>query len=592
MDQPESKQGEDSKQESAGFSTSSTVAVRDEDEGRRQVRKWALVVLIIAVNLATFMAALDNTIVATAIPTITSQFHSISDVGWYGSIYMLSMTPLQPTFGKVYKMFSVKYVYISSLIIFEVGSIIGASAPNSFTLIVGRAVSGVGAAAIFVGGMAIVMNAVPKNQHALHISLLQSMFGSANTTGPLLGTLISILWILPLVHKILLKGGVFTDLLSWRWCFWINVPFGFLIAFIVFCCYDERNDPQETPRPIKERIRQLDIPGSILLVASVICLLLALQWGGTTYSWRSARIICLVVFSAVLFCGFGFVQYMRPQHAIIPFPVIAKRLVFANAFYVFFLTVGRFVHMYYLPFYFQTCRGASPIGSGLRFLPYSITATLSTIILGVFINQTGLFSPVQLFGAILFTIGSGLVAIFRIDTSAGRWIGYQIVAGTGAGASVQTPYIGAQAAVGPGEVHTANAIIMFMTALGGAISVSVAQNILTTGLIHEIPKYTGEQINGTDVLTLGATGLHDSSGGIPPDQLEGVLKAFVYALDRTFIVPIVAGSLCVMLALVGLHRGQPKMNVKESSGGTCNSHTLDDESTDTRNPQGTINDKQ
>ncbi|KAF5392006.1 hypothetical protein D9757_003250 [Collybiopsis confluens] len=530
-----------SKEDAARFPALPTAA-RDDEESHLS-RRCSSVALIFALNLATFIAALDNTIVATAIPTITSQFRSINEVGWYGSIYMLSMTPLQPTLGKVYKIFNIKIVYISALIIFEIGSIIGASASSSLALIVGRAIAGIGATSIFAGGMAIITSTIPKDQRSLHTSLLQSMFGCANVVGPLL------------------------DVLSWRWCFWINLPFGLCTALIVFCCYDSNHGQTEDSQKsslsrfesILDKLRQLDIPGSVLLISGVICLLLALHWGGTTVTWKSSRIVCLLLFSVMLFCVFGIVEYKRPRHAIVPFPVISHRLVCTSALYVFFLTIGRFTHIYYLPFYFQTCKGSSPINSGLQFLPYSLTATLSTIFLGVLIKVTGQYAPVQLVGAVLYTIGSALIASFQVNTSAGRWIGYQILAGVGAGAGVQTPYVAIQATVDPGEVPVANAIIMFMTGLGGALSVSIAQNIFMTVLLRKIPEEIGAQINGTDIdipMTLGVAQLVGSDQGIPPEQLEDTLRAFANALDKTFIVPIAAG--CLLFDMPSMYVGFSK----------------------------------
>ncbi|KAJ4464740.1 major facilitator superfamily-domain-containing protein [Lentinula edodes] len=501
-------------------------------------QRWTLIILVISLNVATFIAALDNTIVATAIPTITSEFHSIGDVGWYGSIYMLAMTPLQPILGSIYSMFNAKYVYISAIVIFEVGSIIGASASRSSVLIIGRAIAGVGAAAIFAGGMAIVTNLFSRDRRPRYISFLQSMFGMANMVGPLL-------------------GGLFTNVLSWRWCFWINAPFGFVIVLVVLFCYKEhggnRQKLSET-LTIHEKLCRMDILGSTLLVASVICMLLALHWGGTSYNWNSPIIICLVISAAVLVCGFGIAQYMHPQKAIIPFRLVSKRPVCASALYVFFLTIGRFTHIYYLPFYFQVCKGVSPIGSGLRFLPYSVAATLSTIVLGATISSIGLYALVQLIGAMLFTVGSVFIAFLQLNTSTARWIGYQILAGAGAGAGVQTPYIVAQVAVSSGDVHTVNAIIMFMTGLGGALSVSIAQNIFGTVVLKEIPKYTsGAHVDFEDILNLDGVQFLHSTEGVATDQKEVVLQVFTHALDKTFIIPIFAGSVCVLLALSALN---------------------------------------
>ncbi|KAJ3930168.1 MAG: major facilitator superfamily-domain-containing protein, partial [Lentinula lateritia] len=464
---------------------------------------------------------------ATAIPTITSEFHSLGDVGWYGSIYMLAMTPLQPILGSIYSMSRSFWFVI-------VGSIIGASATRSSALIIGRAIAGVGAAAIFAGGMAIVTNLFSRDRRPRYISFLQSMFGMANMVGPLL-------------------GGLLTNVLSWRWCFWINTPFGFVIVLVVLFCYkDHGGNRQKLSETLTmhEKICRMDILGSILLIASVICMLLALHWGGTSYSWKSPIVICLVISAAVLVCGFGIAQYMHPQKAIIPFRVISKRPVCASALYVFFLTIGRFTHIYYLPFYFQVCKGVSPIGSGLRFLPYSVAATLSTIVLGATIRSIGLYALVQLIGAMLFTVGSVFIAFLQLNTSTARWIGYQILAGAGAGAGVQTPYIVAQLAVSSADVHTVNAIIMFMTGLGGALSVSIAQNILGTVVLKEIPKYTSSaHVDFEDILNLDGVQFLHSTGGVATDQKEVVLQVFTHALDKTFIISIFAGSVCVLLAL-------------------------------------------
>ena len=172
-----------------------------EDDESKYPKAFSLAILTFGLCLSTFVVALDNTIIATAIPKITTVFDSLNDVGWYGSSYLLTTTSLQPSFGKVYTYFNVKWTYIIALVIFEAGSVICAAAQSSTMLIVGRAVAGAGAAALFSGGMTIVAYSVPLRKRPIYIGLLSSMFGISSVVGPIL-------------------GGAFTDRLSWRWCFW------------------------------------------------------------------------------------------------------------------------------------------------------------------------------------------------------------------------------------------------------------------------------------------------------------------------------------------------------------------------------------
>lgn len=188
--------------------TTATEATEDSDAGQpgaddetKYPKGGALAVLTFGLCLATFVVALDNTIIATAIPRITTVFDSLNDVGWYASSYLLTTTSLQPSFGKIYTYFNIKWTYILALTIFELGSILCAAAQSSTMLIVGRAVAGAGAAALFSGAMTIIAYSVSLRKRPIYIGVLSSMFGISSVVGPIL-------------------GGVFTDRLTWRWCFW------------------------------------------------------------------------------------------------------------------------------------------------------------------------------------------------------------------------------------------------------------------------------------------------------------------------------------------------------------------------------------
>ena len=318
---PGEKQPVDSQEQSTEVKKDSEPANGETDDDSKYPSGTKLALLTFGLAMATFVIALDNTIIATAIPRITTDFNALNDVGWYGSSYLLTTTSLQPSFGKVYTYFDVKWVYLSALMIFELGSIICAAATGSTMLIIGRAVAGAGAAALFSGGMTIVGYSVPLRKRAMYIAALSSMFGIASVVGPIL-------------------GGALTDKASWRWCFWINLPFGGIALAIVFFFFS--NPPRRhTDMSVKEKIKQIDILGAFFLIAAITSLLLALQWGGTVYPWSDSKVWgCLLSFGLLIlvFCG---IQVWLKERATMPPRILCKqRTVGACALFSSFLAMA------------------------------------------------------------------------------------------------------------------------------------------------------------------------------------------------------------------------------------------------------------
>ena len=261
-------------------------------------------------------------------------------MGWYGSSYLLTTTALQPSFGRIYTYFNVKYTYIFALCLFELGSIICAAAKNSVMLIVGRAVAGAGASALFSGGMTIVGFTVPLKKRPIFIAALSSMFGISSVVGPLL-------------------GGVFTDKLSWRWCFWvrfkllssqchvsyasqINLPFG-AVSIAVVWLFFKAPQRKNTGLTTKQKILDIDLLGALFLICAIVCLLLALQWGGTTYPWKNSKVWgCLLGF-ALLISIFIAQQFRRGDRATIPPRIFRQRTVLFACLYSCFLSMALYV---------------------------------------------------------------------------------------------------------------------------------------------------------------------------------------------------------------------------------------------------------
>jgi MFS family permease len=290
------------------------------DDDSKYLSGFKLAILSVGLCLTTFVIALDNTIIATAIPKITTVFNSLEDVGWYGSSYLLTTTSLQPSFGKIYTYFDVKYTYLFALVIFEVGSIICAAATSSPMFIVGRAVAGAGAAALYSGGMTIIGFSVPLRKRAIYIAALSSMFGIASVVGPIL-------------------GGALTDRASWRWCFWINLPFGAVSLAVVFFFF---TNPKRTYShlPVKERLKKIDIVGAVFLICAIVCLLLCLQWGGFSYAWSNSKVWGTLLGFGLLISVFIGIQLRQEDRATIPVRVFTQRTVLVSCLYSTLLSMA------------------------------------------------------------------------------------------------------------------------------------------------------------------------------------------------------------------------------------------------------------
>ncbi|KAK3946264.1 major facilitator superfamily domain-containing protein [Diplogelasinospora grovesii] len=499
--------------------------VINDGEKKRAASTFVAALLTAALSLATFTIGLDNTIIATAIPNITSSFDSLGDVGWYGSAYLLTLMALQPTFGKIYTYFDVKWTYLGALVIFEAGSVICAAAPSSPVFIVGRAVAGVGGAGLASGGNNIVALVVPIDKRATYLAFLTSTFGIAAVVGPLL-------------------GGVFTDRLTWRWCFWINLPFGAVAFAAVALIFRIPRERRHTTLTLREKIGKLDLPSAFFFIPSIVCLLLALQWGGVDYPWSDSRVWgCLLGFVLILACFIG-AQIYRGDEATIPPRIMKQRTIYTSTAFIAFLFTGIYAHFYYLPFYFQVAQGTSAVDSGIRNLPYIIGFTLFAVGVGIAITTVGSYAPFAWVGASIFTVGAGLLHTLRVDSGSGAWIGYQVLAGVGSGMAVQVPFIAVQCVVRQDEIPIGNALVGFFNSLGSGVSVSVAQNIFLNSLEKGLEGISG--IDPAAVIRAGATGVRLVT---PPELLPAVLEAYNEAIMTTFIWSIAAGGVALLCSL-------------------------------------------
>lgn len=483
----------------------------------------ALFSIMAAVGLSIFLVALDLTIVATAIPRITDEFHSLSDVGWYGSAFFLTVAAFQATWGKAYKYFPLKPTYLLSIFVFELGSLICAVSKNSTTLIVGRAVAGAGGAGLSSGTYTVIGFSAPPSKRPAFTGVLGAVFTVASVVGPLL-------------------GGVFTSDVNWRWCFYINLPIGAVVSmlFIIFFRTPKAARPQVAT--LKEKVLQMDVLGSAVIISAAVCYLLAMQWGGTTKSWSSGDVVGTLVGFGILVIIFVAIEYFSGDRALIQGRLIKDRTLMGMSVFVFVVAGGFFTLLYYLPIYFQSTRGVSASHSGIDNLPLVAGAGIFSIISGVLITVSGLYSPWQILGTVLAAVGAGLLYTLQIHTPTGRWIGYQILAGSGLGLVFQVPVIVSQAVVKPSDLSSVSAMILFFQTIGGAIFVSAAEAGFTNRLVHVLP----HTAPGVDMHKVIVTGASDLRTVFTPHQLPGILDAYMAGLRVPFAIVIV----CLCLAFV------------------------------------------
>ncbi|MCJ1246591.1 hypothetical protein MMC30_003800 [Trapelia coarctata] len=483
-----------------------------------------LVMLTVTLMLGQFLTGLDSTVITTAIPKITADFHSLDDVGWYGSSYLLTTMALQPSFGKVYMYFDIKLVFVFSVLIFEAGSIICAAATSSSMFIVGRSIAGIGQAALLSGGMTVIGYRVPLAKRAIYFALLSSMNGVASLIGP------------PL-------GGFFTDTprLTWRFCFWINVPLGAITLLLGFFCFQSPARPALNLK-IKDKLAKMDPLGAAMFISSMVCLFLALQRGGSQYPWSDSRVWgCLLGFALTLIL-FIALQFRLGDDATIPPRMLSRKTVVACYLFSCLVSIGFNTHAYYLPFYFQSAKGVSAESSGLRLIPYLASLMVVSLIIGGLMIASGLCVPFMWFGSIVFTVASGLLTTLQVNSSTGVWAGYQVLAGTGFGSTVQIAAVAIQAALPADDLPTGNALILLSNFLGGALGVSIAasifSNVLTQQLSQKVP-----QLDAGVILAAGATAIPSV---VPPALLPAVLDSYSFAISRVFIMPTVAAGVAFL----------------------------------------------
>ena len=476
----------------------------------------ALRTVFMALMLGMFLAALDQTIVSTALPTIVGDLGGLNHLSWVVTSYLLASTVSTPLYGKLGDMLGRKPVFLAAILIFLAGSMLAGLSQSMGELIGFRALQGIGAGGLMVGAQAIIADIVPPRERGRYIGLIGSVFAVASVAGPLL-------------------GGFLVDNLSWRWVFYVNMPVGALAVLIVTTRLH-----LHTPN-VSHRI---DYLGAAVLSSGVGALIILTTWGGVQYSWGSLEIVGLGIAGLVLLCVFVWWERLASE------PILPLHLFRSPVFSVanamgFTIGMAMFGAIIFIPLFLQIVYGATPTSSGLRTLPLMAGLLVASISSGRAISRIGRYKAFPIAGTAVLVVGMFLLSLLGVDTPS--WVAsvYMLVVGVGIGLVMQVLVLVVQNDARPQEMGVATSTATFFRSVGGAFGVAIFGTIFATRLSHRLV-----HLPQSVTARLGS-GVHLNPAQVkllPPPVRGDFLTAFAHALHGVFLFGMVLAAVPFVLS--------------------------------------------
>jgi EmrB/QacA subfamily drug resistance transporter len=500
------------------LSATSGTAADAEQTGPEQIGHRRRLIIIGALLLGMLLAALDQTIVATALPTIAGDLHGLSHLSWVVTAYLLASTISTPLWGKLGDLYGRKTFFQASIVIFLIGSALAGLSHTMLQLIAFRAVQGIGGGGLLTGAQTIVADVVPARERGRYQGLFGSVFGVTSVLGPLI-------------------GGFFVDNLSWRWVFYVNIPIG-IVALVVVAAV--------LPGHLRRAPHKIDYLGTIFLAGAATSLVLLTSLGGTTYAWASTPIYLMGAGAVV--CGALFVwAESRAAEPVIPLHLFRNRIFSASSAVGFVVGFAMFGAIAYLPQYMQIVKGVSPTVSGLRLLPLMAGLLTTSIISGRLVSRWGRYRIFPIVGTAVMTIGLYLLSHLGVTTS--TWVSslYMLVLGAGIGMSLQVLVVAVQNSVSYADLGSATAGATFFRSIGGSFGTAIFGAVFANVL-------AGDLVAALHGLSL-PHGVTAASGASPavlahlPAAIHlGYITGYATALHTVFLVATPFGALAFLLS--------------------------------------------
>jgi EmrB/QacA subfamily drug resistance transporter len=464
------------------------------------------------------LAALDQTIVSTALPTIVGEFGGLEHLSWVVTAYLLTSTAATPIFGKVSDLYGRRRIFQFAILTFLVGSVLAGLSQNMGQLIAFRAIQGVGGGGLIAMTQVIVGDVVSPRERGRYMGYIGSVFAIASVIGPLL-------------------GGYFVDNLSWRWIFYINIPVGIAALFVTNSALN---------LPFRRDDRPIDYLGSALLVGAVTCVVLITTWGGSEFAWSSPTIVGLAAGGAVLTALFVWQERRAPE------PILPLRLFRDSVFTVsttasFLVGLTMFGSIIFLPLFLQIVVGVSATNSGLLLLPLMTGIVAAATTSGRLITRLGRYKLFPVAGTAIMTVGMFLLSRMDAATTRVAASAYMIVLGVGIGLVMQVLVLSVQNSVEHRDLGIATSAASLFRSLGGAFGTAIFGAILRTRLDHFLPRLVPGAGDAVDIGTL--QGSPQTIRALPAPVRDGVVEAFARSIHSVFLwtVPLCALAFVIVL---------------------------------------------